>query len=466
MNIMPTWKFRKKIYILRDIIVKVDYRKTNGEVEHSVPTAARSVFEDNKEHGTTSSQCTFSVHGLTGAEYYTAKMSDIIAVALQHLTHRGKSLGIGKAELPESMYRNVSAYPGMFPWLFLYGKGGIGHENHRNIIADKTRKRSLLLYYDKRFQTDMYFPMIAFNHEQLKSSSQGSRLIVKRSKFADISRRLLSMDPDIAGNIADRLVAEENVKPSTDGERQCFELLRDLDGIGAHVPASATSKKHMRNEIWSMTSFMGASTWFITLAWSDITHPIALYYAQSGTVFKPELHTSDERNLMMSQNPVAAARFFHFMVEIFLKEVLCWENEKGGLFGHTNAYYATVEQQRRLTLHLHSLLWVLNSLSPQIIRDKIMSDDSQFRKILIDYLESAHQGEFIHGSEEEVVWRWCALGERRGLGDTAGGASICVLVPCPSLATRLCLCFASHAPLLADNANAGLTIHASAWPSR
>jgi hypothetical protein len=329
-------------------------------------------------------------------------MSDIIAVVLQHLTHKGKSLGIGKAELPESMYRNVSAYPGMFPWLFPYGKGGIGHENHRNIIADKTRKRSLLLYYNKRFQTDMYFPMIAFNHEQLKSSSQGSRLIVNRSKFADISRRLLNMDPEIAGNIADRLVAGENDKPSTDGERQCFELLRDLDGIGAHVPASATSKKHMRNEIWSMTSFLGAPTWFITLAWSDITHPIALYYAQSGTVFKPELRTSDEQNLMMSQHPVAAARFFHFMVEIFLKEVLCWENEEGDLFGHTNVYYATVEQQGRLTLHLHSLLWVLNSLSPQMIRDKSMSDDSQFRKKLIDYLESAHQGEFIHGPEEQV----------------------------------------------------------------
>jgi hypothetical protein len=389
-------------YALRDVIVRVDYRRTEGEVEHSVPESARSVFDNNEEHGTSSGPCPFVVHGLTGAEYWDAPMSTITAVALQHLTSKGKMLGIGQLDKPESLYKNVAAYPSMFPWLFPYGKGGIGHETHRFILSDKTRKRSLLLYHDKRFQTDTYFPMIAFNHEQLKGSSKGSRIIVKKSKFADISRRLLSMDPTVAGDIADRMVAGETVKPQTDQEIQCFELLRDLDGIGAHVPASATSKKHMRNEIWSMTSFMGAPTWFITMAWSDVTHPISLYYAQTDTTFQPNLMSAEDRGLMMSKNPVAAARFFDFMVQVFIKEILCWENVDRGLFGHTKAYYATVEQQGRLTLHLHSLLWITNSLSPQVIRDKIMAEDSVFTKQLVDYLESSHQGEFIHGPEEDV----------------------------------------------------------------
>ncbi|KAJ6623681.1 hypothetical protein B0H10DRAFT_1633847, partial [Mycena sp. CBHHK59/15] len=72
------------------------------------------------------------------------------------------------------------------------------------------------------------------------------------------------------------------------------------------------------------------------------------------------------------------------------------------LYGHTNGYYVTVEQQGRLTLHLHSLLWIKNAATPQEIRDKIMGGDSVFQKKLIDYLESAHQGDFIHGSMSNV----------------------------------------------------------------
>jgi hypothetical protein len=175
-----------------------------------------------------------------------------------------------------------------------------------------------------------------------------------------------------------------------------------VDGIGAHVMGSTTSKKHQRNQIWSTTAFLGAPTWFITLSWSDVNHPIALYYAQNNTVYQPELRTSKERNLLMSRNPVAAARFFHYMVETFLKDILCWESENPGLYGHIDGYYGTVEQQGRLTLHLHTLIWVKNSLTLQEIRDKLMAGDSVFQKKLIDYLESAHQGDFIHGSMSDV----------------------------------------------------------------
>ncbi|KAJ6514965.1 hypothetical protein C8R47DRAFT_1313362 [Mycena vitilis] len=197
-------------YALHDIPVAVDFKRTEGVANDSIPAEARSVFDKNSEHGTIDGECTFAVHGLTGAEYSTASMSTIKAVALQHLTQKGDMLAIGRNDVPESMYHNLQAYPGMFPWLFPYGKGGIGHPTHKNKLADMTHKRNLLLYFDKRFQTDMYFPMVAFNQEQLKGSTQGSNILVKRSKFADISRRLLAMNPEVAANIADRM-AKENM---------------------------------------------------------------------------------------------------------------------------------------------------------------------------------------------------------------------------------------------------------------
>ena len=43
----------------------------------------------------------------------------------------------------------------------------------------------------------------------------------------------------------------ESVKPETDEEKLCFQFIKDLDYISGHVKGSTTSKKYMRNEIWS-----------------------------------------------------------------------------------------------------------------------------------------------------------------------------------------------------------------------
>ncbi|KAJ7077793.1 hypothetical protein C8R44DRAFT_654932, partial [Mycena epipterygia] len=91
------------------------------------------------------------------------------------------------------------------------------------------------------------------------------------------------------------------------------------------------------------------------------------------------------------------------MVQAFVTDVLGWENQERGLFGHTKGYYATVEQQGRLTLHLHSLIWIANALSPQEIRDRIMQPKSRFRQRLIRYLESAHRAEFYNGDRDAVI---------------------------------------------------------------
>jgi hypothetical protein len=107
--------------------------------------------------------------------------------------------------------------------------------------------------------------------------------------------------------------------------------------------------------------------------------------------------------LLNVRNPVAAARFFHVVVTLFIKHVLGVDNdEETGLYGKTSAYYGTVEQQGRLTLHLHMLIWITNALSPQEIRDRIMNGDSIFQQELVAYLESAHKGEFITGTMQDI----------------------------------------------------------------
>jgi len=55
-------------------------------------------------------------------------------------------------------------------------------------------------------------------------------------------------------------------------------------------------------------------------------------------------------------SPVASAHFFHLMIKSFIKNVIGDNKENKGLSGSPAGYYAPVEQQGRLTLHLHMVL--------------------------------------------------------------------------------------------------------------
>ena len=84
------------------------------------------------------------------------------------------------------------------------------------------------------------------------------------------------------------------------------------------------------------------------------------------------------------------------MTEAFIKHVLGYGSTYSGLYGKTAGYYGTVEQQGRLTLHLHMLLWIRNSLTPQEVHNQIMDPASNFQKAMVEYLENCYKGEFIN----------------------------------------------------------------------
>ena len=354
------------------------------------------------EDGTIEGECPMTVHGITGQQLSTMDVKTMTAIALDHLTNGGKVLAIGHAEHPESIYNNPRLYPQMFPWLFPYGLGGLGNSRGITRVSEVEHKKHLLMYYDKRFQLDPYFPIIALNHEQIKAATTSGFLLSNKQSFPVIADQILSIDPLILQNLANRMALGEHVDPQTDKEKTCFQLIRDLDHIARRVDGSITSKKHMRNEIWSLISAKGAPSWFITFSPTDVKHPICLYYADTKEIFEPDLLSADARYRLIANNPVAGARFFHVMVSLFIKHVLGVGTEHPGIYGDTSAYYGTVEQQGRLTLHLHLLLWLKGNLTPQEIRDRLHDPSSNFQTRMISYLESVHTGDFVTGNITSV----------------------------------------------------------------
>ncbi|THU97439.1 hypothetical protein K435DRAFT_596348, partial [Dendrothele bispora CBS 962.96] len=90
------------------------------------------------------------------------------------------------------------------------------------------------------------------------------------------------------------------------------------------------------------------------------------------------------------------------IVKLFIKHILGVGTDHNGIFGSTSGYYGTVEQQGRLTLHLHMLLWIAGSRSPQEIRDAILSPNGGFQRKIVEYLESVHTGDFLTGTKTKV----------------------------------------------------------------
>src|SRR6266540_798157 len=347
-------------------------------------------------------ECSFSVHGLTGESIEMMSSEALKAAALKHLNIGGSMLAVGHGSEPESIYNNPQLYPQMFPWLFPYGLGGIGSTS----LSDKEHKRHLLMYHDKRFQTDINFPFVAFSHEEVKTASTQTYLLVDQARFANIIQRLLNLDQHVLAEIIEKMQNCEYIKPVTESEKACFQVLHDLDHISGKVKGSVTSKKYMRNEIWSLIAAKGAPSWYITLSPADIQHPICLYYADTKEEFRPEiLLPYDERHCLICKNPVAGAHFSYFMVEMFISDVLGVDSIHRGLYGETNAYYGTVEQQGRLTLHLHMLLWLKGGFRPEEICKRLLDPGSDFRKKMISWLESVHIGDFQTGSFDDVAKR-------------------------------------------------------------
>ncbi|KAF5347665.1 hypothetical protein D9758_014859 [Tetrapyrgos nigripes] len=352
--------------------VSVEWKPTDNEGNRI--SEGTSVHDNEPEIGTEQGEVPFVVHGLTGENLQNETVESQKAKALAHLNAQGKFLAVGHSKESSTIFKNPKLYPSIFPWLFPYGLGGFGMNNILK-FGEKAHKKFLLNYHDKQFQTDITFPFVAFSHEQIKAATSNGFAMTELQSFPAIA------DHTVLTNIIQRLERGEMVRPETEEEKACFSIIQDLDHVGGGVK--------------------GAPSWYITFAPSDTTHPLCLYYAGTHEKFQPNLKLpDDDRTRQVIRTPVSGAKFFDFMVRMFIKHILGVDSAHDGLFGKTSAYYETVEQQGRLTLHLHMLLWIAFSRSPQEIRDAILDPNSDFQKKIVEYLESVHTDELM---DMEVV---------------------------------------------------------------
>ncbi|KAF8575409.1 hypothetical protein K439DRAFT_1649565 [Ramaria rubella] len=134
-----------------EIPVTIEYHQSHSN-KHAQST---SIHNFEPEEGTAEGECPFVVNGITGDELPIHNTQKLIAIAMEHLKNNRRIL---------LLYDNPQLYPQAFPWLFPYGLGGVGNMNGAVKVPEKVHLKHLMLYHDKRFQTDPDFPLVAFNH--------------------------------------------------------------------------------------------------------------------------------------------------------------------------------------------------------------------------------------------------------------------------------------------------------------
>ncbi|EIW52165.1 uncharacterized protein TRAVEDRAFT_75827, partial [Trametes versicolor FP-101664 SS1] len=203
------------------------------------------------------------------------------------------------------------------------------------------------MYPDRRFERDRCFPFIAFNHEQIRASASGGYLLTNKRNFASVSEKILSLDIEALKALISRGESGDYVRPENDAEKACFDLMSVVDLVAGHVNGLNTSKKYQRNELKSLIIAKGMPIFFITFAPADIKNPLCLYYCGEDVDlcnYMPRLRNADDRRRAIADNPAGAARFFDFLVKTFIRVILGFgDDSKPGLFGHSDAYYGTVE---------------------------------------------------------------------------------------------------------------------------
>ncbi|CAF1598300.1 unnamed protein product [Adineta ricciae] len=161
-------------------------------------------------------------------------------------------------------------------------------------------------------------------------------------------------------------------------------LMKQIRAVGGNVMGSAYSRSALRTQIHALIFNQDLASIFMTINPSDIHSRIALYFAgvnlDLDKIVPEVLPSTYERAQIVAAHPVATARYFNVLITSILKCLV-----EQGVLGPIKAYFGTVENQGRGSLHLHILMWLDHDLTPAQLKESVKNEE--FRNGLISYLE-------------------------------------------------------------------------------
>ncbi|CAF4778660.1 unnamed protein product [Rotaria sp. Silwood1] len=269
----------------------------------------------------------------------------------------------------------------LYPTLFCYGYGSPEDKSRPVEIKLREHIRYLLSYNDRRFETNHSFIFVVFNLLQRRDACFHAQLIATKPYFQASAQEIQSLN---SNDIEMALNKSAKNTFSSTSNASLHKLLNHIKTIGGRVMGSTYSRTALRTRIHALIYNQGLPSIFLTLNPADIHSPVALYFAgvklDLDNIQIEQLMTTYKRAEIIASHPVATAKFFHLLITNILDTMIV-----GGVLGRIKAYFGTVENQGRGSLHLHLLIWLDHDFKPSDLKEKIQNAD--FREKLKAYLE-------------------------------------------------------------------------------
>ncbi|KAF8124057.1 hypothetical protein EV363DRAFT_1119959, partial [Boletus edulis] len=238
---------------------------------------------------------------------------------------------------------------GCFPCLFPYGLGGFEVERRRK-LSYAEHVRWALRYADRRFRLDIRFVFQVFGVLQKRQVCRSTCLQIKKPDYHRYEEQIRKID---ARTLVQSGQEEKEGKPISSVAVRA--LKRHTSAVRSRVMATDESRRGVRSLIWGMTILKSPPSLWITINPSDIHDPIAQVLAGSEINLDRFDNTSGPdattRLCRIANDPYAASRFFHFLINVLLEEVFGIQkatrhrdlSRRNSVFGKVEGYIGTVE---------------------------------------------------------------------------------------------------------------------------
>ena len=272
--------------------------------------------------------------------------------------------------IPESRYVRdfdssnfVQAFPRHFPYGYggpeeqriLQKEGNIGHVSTDKYISQVTNLSNLHFH-------EHLFILVCFNlyHRQKMVDSACWRVWSKEGR----DQRLSDLTPDKVVN--EIQIRNKQRNRSDVRDRDASEFLGQINAISKALPHTNDVAKKGRKDVLAMQINYGFPDIFFTISPPDDNSFIITVYSgikelprDVNNLTQEELtRLAKQRDNLRFKYPGISTFNFERILSVVMKEIVGWKNQLGGFFGKPKAYFHSVEEQARKTLHVHMLLWI------------------------------------------------------------------------------------------------------------
>ncbi|CAB1112810.1 unnamed protein product [Ectocarpus sp. CCAP 1310/34] len=279
---------------------------------------------------------------------------------------RPSPLGTDKAMVLTHSGKLVSDFsePGLFIAafydLFPHGVGG-PLDKRRRSLTFKRWARILLKRRDPRFRKHRTFLFCVCALIFRREAIENARFKLRGNISTRIASLLAKVTPADLSQAAAEMEGSFDFSSLNEGIRS---LIRMMESVSSGASWTIHNKRCTRMIAISYMIQMGQPLIWLTISPADHNSPIVMKLAgvdiDVTSKLKSDFPDYTEKLRLVASDPVASAQFYHNTIQGVLTCLLRFgaSDGDGGVLGRVKGYVGMTEEQKRLMLHAHLLVWI------------------------------------------------------------------------------------------------------------